>query len=154
MCSDCGRTDVKVWPDGRCSFCGINRQKGLNVVGLDYAVQGRMDRMKAQKDTLRAIEMMANNPNSTMTRAEATRWAATARQMDDRSYKMDPDGAGEPADRTVPLSPSDQAAERKAEGHITHLWSECKHDHHVQRGKPVNNIQAENFKMVERAGEA
>lgn len=153
MCAGCGREDVKVWGDGYCSFCGITRQKGLNVVGLDYATRGRMDRVNSQKDTLRAIDMMAQHPGARpMTSAEAKRWTDTARQMDDRSYKCDPDSAGQPVPRAV--SPIAQKSERDATGHMRQFWNECKHDYRSQKGKPKTDTQKQNFDMVKRSGEA
>jgi len=123
------------------------------VVGLDYKVKGRPDRMNSQKDTLRALEFMGQHLGHNMSAAEAKRWHAHARTLDDRSYKMDPDSVGEPAN-AFPVSPSQQADARENEGRMKHFWGKCKDDFRTQKGKPTTTIQAKNFAVVKQSGEA
>ena len=155
-CLRCGKEDVKLWQDGMCSFCGINEGGFPGIVGLDYATKGRVDRINSQRDTLRALEMAASgggHKTPRASRADFQRWAEHARTLDDRSYKYDPDSAGQPAG-AFPATSSQVSEARRAEGEIKDFWAKCKYERNVLRQKPKTDIQAANYALVDKSGEA
>lgn len=143
-CNRCGSSS-KVWDDGLCSFCGITAQKRMNVIGLEYATRGRVDVVNPRKDTLRAVEYIANH-EAKWSHADIQRWKKQAEALPDVSTKIRDD---EWNHDQVNTHPTIQADERHTEGHMRHLWNEAVYERSVLKKKPVNEVQANNYAMVD-----
>jgi hypothetical protein len=143
---------VKVWPDGLCSFCGITLQKRMNVAGLDLVYKSRYDQVNPYRDTMRAIEFMAQSPKERgrgLKTSDLQRWANQAwHTLPDRNFKYNPDL---PYQKEIPpVTQGQQREAREAEGVMKELWNNAVYERKVLKRKPVNEIQKQNYDAVDK----
>jgi hypothetical protein len=146
-CVGCGKELPKKFYDIQfCGICQITGSRQMPVVGLEYATRGRVDKVNPYKDTMRAIEYIAKHEPK-WTRADIERWKKQAALLPDRSTKI-ADGEW---DHSAP-SPSGAILKQEQEdaGRVRELWNKAVYEREVLRKKPVNEIQASNYAMVDR----
>jgi hypothetical protein len=117
----------------------------MPLAGLDYATRGRPDKTNPYKDTMRAIELIAKT-ESKWSRADIERWKKQAALLPDRSTKI-PDGSWDHSQ--VGVNPQAQANEREHTGRVRELWNKAVYEREALHQKPVNDIQARNYAMVD-----
>jgi len=148
ICSRCNGEYVRTFDDGLCGFCQITLARNMQVTGLMPATRGRPDVINPYRDTMRAIEYMAQHSKKAKPE-ELKRWARQARQgLADRNFKY----RDEPNESSAfgGVTPSQQAEARKAEGNLKDLWDKARYERTVLKKKPVNDIQARNYNVVDR----
>jgi len=147
VCSRCETEVVRIFTDGLCGFCQISEARGMQVVGLMPRTHGRPDVVNPLRDTMRAIECMAQHSPKAKPE-ELVRWARQARQgLPDRNFKheMNPDSHSKGA-----FTPQQQADARRAEGEMKSLWDKAQYERTTLRRKPTTEIQKQNYQMVDR----
>lgn len=148
ICSRCEGEFVRTFDDGLCGFCQITLAKNMQVTGTVPAMRGRVDVVNPYRDTMRAIEYMAQHSKKAKPE-ELKRWARQARQgLADRNYKYSPESNQQSAFGGV--TASQQAEARKAEGELKNLWDKARYERTVLKKKPVNDTQARNYQVVDR----
>jgi hypothetical protein len=123
----------------------------MALVGLDYATKGRVDKVNPYKDTMRALEYIANH-ESKWKKSDIDRWKKQAQFLPDRSTRIRDDEWNH--SKEPPTHPTVQANERHADGQMREFWNQCKYDYRDQKGKPKTDVQAANFAAVKASGEA
>ena len=152
ICANCG-VDIptKFHYYRLCGVCQISSSGAMPLVGMEYRTRGRVDRINPYKDTMRALEYIANHEPK-HSKADIQRWKKQAEYLPDKSTKLDYKDWDHGDIHTT--TPAVQANERDQQGRMREFWNQCKYDYRDQKGKAETDTQKRNFDVVKSSGEA